>query len=182
MAEVNYYIDVYTPTGDWTDEANIFDGNENTFGYTDQKGKKAQGDETTCPGTDLGTISAVDLRVLASGDGDDYLEFEDASAILGTLTPAISKSWTGYLSLPSRWHSWATIQDFSADALVKQLYITYDKTAKANQLNLYKVDIRVTYTEVGAKVTQYLPGHDCPEFPHEMDFMSDKLPCPPPYE
>lgn len=41
--------------------------------------------------------------------------------------------------------------------------------------------ILVDYTEV-AKVTQYLPGHDCPEFPHEMDLLSDKLPCPPPYD
>lgn len=32
------------------------------------------------------------------------------------------------------------------------------------------------------KATQYLSGHDCPEFPHEMDLMSDKLPCPPPYD
>jgi hypothetical protein len=30
-------------------------------------------------------------------------------------------------------------------------------------------------------VSQYLAGHDYPEFPHEMDLMSDKLPCPPPY-
>lgn len=33
-----------------------------------------------------------------------------------------------------------------------------------------------------AVVTQYLPGHDYPEFPHEMDLISDKLPCPPPYD
>lgn len=29
------------------------------------------------------------------------------------------------------------------------------------------------------KVTQYLAGNDLPEFPHEMDLQSNKLPCPP---
>lgn len=32
------------------------------------------------------------------------------------------------------------------------------------------------------KVTQYLPGNDLPVFPHEMDLIADKLPCPPPYD
>jgi len=32
-----------------------------------------------------------------------------------------------------------------------------------------------------AKATQYLAGHDLPEFPYEMDLQSNKLPCPPPY-
>ena len=40
------------------------------------------------------------------------------------------------------------------------------------------VEWNVTYTLPSAKVTQYLAGKDCPEFPHEMDLESDKLPCP----
>lgn len=43
------------------------------------------------------------------------------------------------------------------------------------------VEWNVTYSEVAPPTTQYLAGNDCPEFPHEMDLLSDILPCPPPY-
>lgn len=33
-----------------------------------------------------------------------------------------------------------------------------------------------------APTTKYISGLDCPDFPHEKDLLSDKLPCPPPYD
>lgn len=48
--------------------------------------------------------------------------------------------------------------------------------------SIEKVSGEQVVTVSVAKVTQYLAGLDCPEFPHEMDLMSDKLPCPLPYD
>lgn len=47
--------------------------------------------------------------------------------------------------------------------------------------SIEKVSSEIIVIIIAGKVTQYLSGNDLPEFPHEMDLVSDKLPCPPPY-
>lgn len=72
----------------------------------------------------------------------------------------------------------------------------YDRTTVCNTKGIYYIRARaydttnsiekvspeqvVTIAVAIVKVTQYLAGFDCPEFPHKMDLQSNKLPCPPP--
>lgn len=152
MSEVSYVVDAYTVQGDWTDESKAFDNNEDTYAYTDNNGVFIRGEETDCDGTDLGTITAVDVRVLCSGDGDDYIDIQDNDGVQGSLTPPSSKGWTDYVTMDSAWHSWSKIQDFSTDFLV----LRYCKSGKANQVNVYKVGVRVTFTPSGETYYQGL--------------------------
>lgn len=50
--------------------------------------------------------------------------------------------------------------------------------ANRREVHIDYYEIVLTYTPGTPKVTQYLPGSDCPEFPYEMDLLSDKFPCP----
>ena len=72
MPEVTYY---FNARGDvvWTDPDNIVDNNLETFGYTSTNGSAQVINGNDCPGTDLGTITKVELRLYGKGDGDDKI-------------------------------------------------------------------------------------------------------------
>ncbi|GAJ11231.1 unnamed protein product, partial [marine sediment metagenome] len=73
MAEVTYYFNAYT-VGVWTDPDNIVDGDIGTFGYTNVKKTAQTLTGNSCPGTDLGPITKVELRLYGKGDGDDRID------------------------------------------------------------------------------------------------------------
>ncbi len=181
MAEVTYYFNSRS-TGNWTDPDNMIDGLIANFASTSSNGTEETLDGNTCPGDDLGTITKVEARIYGYGDADDRLYYQPIfDAGLGNARYHVSATPT--------WTNWVQIQNdpnapdpFTwADVLNLDYKVLFTKTGKANTMRCAKVEIRVTYTEAGAKTTQYLNGNDCPVFPHNMNVDSGKLPCPPPY-
>lgn len=182
MAEVTYYYNVYGNVV-WTDPDNIIDNNLETFGSTANDGDRQRLIETTCDGADLGTITKVEIRCYGYGDGDDRIDLEFWVGIdINTypLTMPSAPGWSSYADVTNDSYidgwTWADVAALSA---LPYFGVEYDKVGKGNTMYCAKVEIRVTYTPEGPpeKVTQYLAGLDCPEFPHEMDLLSDKLPC-----
>lgn len=88
------------------------------------------------------------------------------------------------------WNEYSGIQNVNAPdggnwtkakVTALQAGIRVSASGGTETLRVSEIWVLVDYTEAPTKVTQYLPGNDCPEFPHETDLLSDKLPCPPPY-
>ena len=68
MAEVTYYFDnVGSPV--WDQHTKMVDNNLLTFGFTNDSHEIQTIITNTCPGTDLGTITKVELRAYGYGDG-----------------------------------------------------------------------------------------------------------------
>ena len=157
MAEVTYYFNSRTISW-WTDPGNMVDGNIETFASITQTGDYAILDGNTCPGTDLGTISKVELRVHGYGDGDDRI---DLRAYFGgvnqgdehQLTMPASAGWSAYAEITNDTNS-PTPWDWS-DVVALDLGDTpsygvkFNKVGKGNTMYCAKVEIRVTYTPSG---------------------------------
>ncbi len=183
MAEFTYYFDSYDIGGDeWeTNPEQMVDNNLETFASTIARDGSQVCLTNTCPGVDLGTITKVELRVYAYGDGNDLITpFSIQEDSWGNIHPGTEPGWSSWLDItlldpPIPW-TWATLQSF-------QVRIVWTNIGKANRMYCAKVEIRVTTAWVPpGKVTQYFAGNDFPEFPHGMDLASGKLPCPPPYD
>lgn len=146
MAEVTYYFDV--GLGVWSDPSYAFDNILSNFASTANDGYYEQGQETNCDGTDLGTITKVEIRLYAYGDGNDRIDISFGGSPTTPeyqLIPAASEGWTGYVDVTSDpnvngW-TWAKIADPTPDCILE-----YDKSGKGNTMYCAKVEIRVTYT------------------------------------
>lgn len=149
--EVTYYFDVGHGSF-WTDIANAFDGGLATFAHTSTDGGYLSGNSTTCGGSDLGTITKVEIRVYAYGDGDDRIDISfglEPTTPEYQITPGSSEGWTVYVDVTddpnvNGW-TWAKIADLLAEAFCR-LYAEFAKVAKGNTLYCAMVEIRVTYT------------------------------------
>ena len=160
MADVTYYFNSYG-TGElayWVDDENIVDGNIETFGSENSDGQEEGLDDNTCDGTDLGTISTVELRLFAYGDGGDRI---DIAACFGDIespstyhetTPVVDPGgWSSYIDIttdtgaPSPW-TWSDVESLMSR-------IMYSNVAKSNYMYCSKVEIRVTYTPADGNVT-----------------------------
>ncbi|MBA7610511.1 hypothetical protein ES703_17719 [subsurface metagenome] len=155
--EVTYYFNVsMDPAGKtpWTDKGNMFDGSIATFGYTASTGAQQSGLDNNCPGTDLGTITKVELRVYGYGDVDDRIDLTPHRGYsfgvpinLGDVhptTPGTVAGWGIYVditndpNMPSPW-TWPLVTALNA-------IIQFTKVGKGNTMHCAKVEIRVTYT------------------------------------
>jgi len=149
MAEITYYFNAYDVGGlEWdTLPAQMVDGNTRTAGYTntDQQIQLLTGN--TCAGTDLGTISKVEIRICASkktytssidiipvfvnGDGDSH-----------NIELLTIKSWREYVDIttdtnnPGTW-VWTDVQD---------LQCKIRANSDGGILYCFEVEIRVTYS------------------------------------
>ncbi len=73
MPDVTYYFNAYlTPV--WTNPDNLIDGDIGTFANSAAEKTPQTLTGNNCPGTDLGTITKVELRAFAKGDGNDRLD------------------------------------------------------------------------------------------------------------
>lgn len=147
MPEVTYY---FNARGDvvWTDPDNIVDNNLATWGYTSTNGAAQVLTGNDCPGTDLGTITKVELRLYGKGDGDDHIDitpiFTAGDGDAHETTPVVSPGdWTPYVDITNDpnhpdWSLWSHIQTLDCK-------IAFRKQAKANTVYCAKVEIRVTY-------------------------------------
>lgn len=153
MAEVTYYYDERVG-GFWTDHAKLYDGSLETFAYTSVHGYTDRSNKTTCPGTDLGTITKVELRVYAYGDGDDTIVLRIELTPTYVVTPGTSPGWSSYVDVTADpiiggW-TWAKVADLSNVYELCDLVVEFAKSGKGNTMYCAKVEIRVTYTPVVA--------------------------------
>jgi len=148
---VTYYFDGYNVGEAWvTSPGNLVDGDTGTRA-TSGFNEIQLNDSNTGPGTDLGTITTVEVRafwddafgilggklrpVFSGGDGDDH-----------TLSPQTT-SWSDYIDItsdtnaPGTW-SWTNVQDLDIDF-----------EAVGTGVWGYKIEIRVTYTTGNVTVT-----------------------------
>ena len=148
MPDVTYYFNAYT-TPVWADPDYLVDGNPGTFAASGAKKTAQTLTGNNCPGTDLGTILKVELRVCAYGDGDDRLDitpiFTGGNGDTHPTVPAVPPpDWTAYVEITNDtnhpdWSLWSHIQDL--DCIINNVAV-----AKGNAMYASKVEIRVTYT------------------------------------
>lgn len=152
MPTETYYFDSFSDAEHWeVDWANISDGDENTYGKTRKDYNPVHLlNGNTCPGTDLGTISKVEVRakgyytflfpqtiridirpVFAGGDGDNH-----------TFTlPKDTGDWSEWFDItsdtnaPPTW-SWDNVSGLDCDLEALDIMAPYCS----------KVEIRVTVT------------------------------------
>ncbi len=155
---VTYYFDAYNSAnpGSWgQNPQNTADGSTSTYGRDNVNGHYVELTGNTCPGTDLGTISAVEVRVYWSGnvqhmawprlipefggssDGDDHDDDTRSGSDEG------SPYWSAYFDIttdtnaPGTW-SWSDVQNLDLRLQVVR--------STNGRVNAYKVEIRVTYS------------------------------------
>jgi len=154
MAEVIYYFNAITNPV-WSDPDNIVDGDIETFGYAIVGGLTQILTGNTCPITDLGIITKVELRLFGKGDGDDRIDitpdFTLGNGDTHEITPVVSPGgWSAYIDITNDtnhpdWSSWAQIPVL--DCIIDSVLV-----GEGNTLYCAKVEIRVTYTPI-LKVT-----------------------------
>lgn len=149
MAEITYYYD--SATVGWDDPENLVDNDLGTYATQNQDGWAIIADGNTCPGTDLGTISKVELRVYAYGDENDQIDirprFDTSWGNYHDTIPGVNPAWGSYIEIttdlnaPSPW-AWADVQTVDVQ-------LVFDKVSKGNIMHGAKVEIRVAYTPSG---------------------------------
>jgi len=149
---VTYYYNYYRVEEVWeSDPSYMTDADEDTTSYTSSDGDMHRCDSNNCPGTDLGTISKVELRGKLQGDGDDKCYLRPLFGILSgdehTIIPGTSLAWSDWQDVtndsnaPSPW-GWADVKGMDC-------VVTYDKVAKANTMYCGMAQIQVTYEPSG---------------------------------
>ena len=150
MSEVTYYFNEYNPDGEVWDKRPGYAVNNvlALYAYTSINNEVERLTGNSCLGTDLGTISKVELRAYTYGDGDDELyirpEFVGGTGVNHITVPGVLPAdWGGYQDItndtnhPSPW-TWTALQNLECD-------IELDDTGKGNMMHVSKVEIRVTY-------------------------------------
>lgn len=140
MAEVNYYFDGSEPGEAWVNAYRMNDNDLGTFAYIATDGAIQTENSNTCPGTDLGTITKVELRCYGYGDGDDRIDLMPFATEYQLVMPS-SVGWSTYADITPEKGSWVW-----NDIVVLDCVVEYDKVGKANTMYCAKVEIRVTYT------------------------------------
>lgn len=153
MAEVTYYFDVRGTSG-WADPDNMIGGILTNYAYTSSDETAASLEGTTCDGTDLGTITKVELRVYGYGDGNDRIDLFYVYGNQYELTMTSSANWSSYADVTDDagvggW-TWAKVKEKLSPALRAH----FDKVGKGDTMYCAKVEIRVTYDE-GAPPAYY---------------------------
>jgi hypothetical protein len=139
MADISLYYNAYNVIGDWTNEPNAFDGNESTYAYAGAPGKFLEATGTNHDGSDLGTITKVEIRYLGYTGGGDGIEYGVGANQYVQVAPA-AKGWTAYYDITS-WYTWTwnLIQTHT-------MGFEYWKTGGAAEVDCYKIELLVTYS------------------------------------
>lgn len=149
--EVTYYFNTYdTGVEEWTTTPQYAVDNITTnYASTTIDNQVERLTGNTCLGDDLGTITKVEIRAYAYGDGNDELyirpEFVGKTGSNYITVPTAEGSWGAYRNItsdanaPSPW-TWAEVQDLECD-------IELNDVAAGKVMYVSKVEIRVTYGE-----------------------------------
>ena len=89
----------------WSDGANMWDGTETSYAYTDIDGDTQRCTGNECIGTNLGTISKVELRAYAYADDNDEL----------LIQPIFSEYGDEHVTVPGATAGWGLWQDVTND-------------------------------------------------------------------
>lgn len=144
--EVTYYFDEYS-TSQWTDPSKIVDNDLETYASEATDGQYTRLAGTNGPGTDLGTITKVEIRCYGYGDGNDRIDIAWISDMSTEyqLTMPLSPDWSSYANVTADpnvdgW-TWAKVA-----SMVSLPYLQKDNVAKGNTIYCAKAELRVTYT------------------------------------
>jgi hypothetical protein len=134
-----YYYNAKS-TSNWNNSANMIDGDLFMYADTFTDGTTETLTGTNCDGTDIGTITKVEMRVRGMGDGDDEVEVTPSGGSTYTFVPVASPvlTWTDWQDVSADYSSWDDIQNLDVN-------VVYDKVGKGAQMNVYQVELRVTY-------------------------------------
>lgn len=156
MSEVSYHFNSYFYSN-WNNPSYLIDNILTNFGYHSVDGASTRFDGNTCLGTDLGTITKVEIRAYGYGDVNDRIDIQprfggSSPGDVHETTPGTTAAWGAYQDItndtnhPSPW-AWSDVQALDCD-------ITKENVSKGNQMNCAKVEIRVTYTPTAEGVTR----------------------------
>ena len=157
MADVTYYFNSYDVGTAWTtNPENMVDGDVDTFAGWEASTVEQLNDGNTCPGTNLGTITKVELRLFGKISG---------GASQFWLTPAFSGGDgdvhnLGSISFSGDWSSWEDItSDTNAPGSwswsdVSSLDCLVTAIENGGSCMASKLEIKVTYTAAGPTMKQ----------------------------
>jgi hypothetical protein len=146
-SEVVYYFDSYDNAIAWsTNPGNMVDGSNSTFASTQSEHDIELCNDNTCSGSDLGTISKVEIRCYGyySGSLHDIILRAAWPSLMLEFTPGTSGAWSSWLDItddpnaPDPW-TWNDIVYLDCEV---------ESGIGMPSFTLYcsKVEIRVTYT------------------------------------
>ena len=142
MSTVTYYWTAKTGDGWETTPECMYDNILTNYAETDNDGEYEDLITNNCPGTDLGVITKVELRVYGYGDGGDWIDLYPFNTSY-KLVPGTSPDWTAYADItddddaPAPWE-WSDIQNLD-------VRVQYEKLDAAKVMYCAKVEMRVTY-------------------------------------
>lgn len=149
---VIYYFNQYSIQEQWsTNPGYMVDHILTNYASTTTDGDIQRLVTNTCPGTDLGTISKVELQAYAYSDADDQLILRPVFVALDgddhIEAPGVTPGWKTWWDItndpnaPSPW-TWAAVESLDCD-------VEQNDVAKGNTMHVSEVQIRVTYTPSG---------------------------------
>jgi hypothetical protein len=151
-----YYFNNYDTGNAWsTNPANMVDSNTGTYASTNTDTQVEKLTSNTNSGTNLGTITKVEIRVHGFQDNDTngYVTLTPVFSGLSNGSghnfnlPKDTGDWSGYTDIttdpnaPSTW-SWADVQNLNLD-------IAWNVNGTSNTASVSRIDIRVTYDTYG---------------------------------
>jgi len=163
MATQTYYFNSYdSENSNWSDPANMVDGSTSTYSGAYSGEESNLLDSNSCPGTDLGTIIKVEIRIYG------YTESDGGNVPYPIITPVFSggngdghtitdlpdwssADWSSYADItsdtnaPGDW-SWSDVQNMD-------MYVVADTYVRFEATYIYKAEILITYNEGGETVT-----------------------------
>lgn len=190
MAEEIRQPDGDIDTGDWTtpplwSKINEGSGTPDGTYIVCPNNKNSAGECSVEDPSNPGTYTQVDIKVYArkSAAGGNQRGLDADIRVNGTLQGQKTLQADLTENFIEYTQSWAGLNFTQAQMNSLQiLFISTGATGGAlgnrREVHVDYYETISTYTPGAPKVTQYLAGLDCPEFPHEMDLQSDKLPCP----
>lgn len=163
MAQVTYYFNAYSSESFDSNPDNVVDGNTATQGQDNDAGENMRLSTNTCPGTDLGTITAVEIRYYRNynnytgtwGWFIPYFDGTDAGTQVDDTPSANGLDYTPWFDItddaagPGTW-AWSDVV-----ALDLAMGLTRPSWGL---INLYIVEVRVTYTEPSGDSYYPLPS------------------------
>jgi len=146
---VTYYFNDNHASELWeTTPENMVDGTDASYAATTTDGQVHRLIGNNCPGTDLGTITKVELRFYGYGDVDDQTILRPVfgGSVDGdnhVVVPGTTPEWKAYQDITTDTNApswtWAAVVALDCDVEMNDI-------AKGNTAHVGEVEIRVTYT------------------------------------
>jgi len=154
-SEVSYYFNSKSTTV-WTDAAKMIDHILTNYATTSSDGDIEILDGNTCSGTDLGSITKVEIRAYGYGDGDDRIDltpiFSGGDGDEHQTTPGVTAGWGAFQDITSDMNHPTFKNDGtgSYDAMYDNIWrYTIFTPEKVHTINYVKLKLSRTGTPSG---------------------------------